>query len=662
VPAGLSAAVGPEIEEHTVIHRRFQAGRLFWAGSCGFLLAAAGLGWAGDNDDLRRLVEQQAKQLEAQARQIEELRRMIESRGLTPAAAAEAADPAKPALSDAAVKKLIGEYLKDNPGAGMPPSVQTGFERGKGFVIRSAPNPSYVKWQDECRIPFELRVRGRIQLDYYFYKSTDAINHLTGQPATQNANAVRLADFSALEIKRGNLILEGSVFDPDLHYRINFNGFTRGIPALQNNEVVQTLPAGAITPNTAPVSPIGGGATVDHGVNLFECYVYYDFRPCWFDKGCGEECPPDCPKYAPTFTLIGGKFKPFFGLDEYLGNQNSQFVEFSMTSLFFSADDDTRMMGAGLQVKALEDRFFLQALMTDGAAGSFVPASHLDKYPGFLAGWWYDFGGSWDADKKAWQLFGDCICDIDYSCCPVVRVGGCVNLTPMDRRSLYGDGEQARFFTMPAGPGGTRLINLLNGDLALPPGAHAVDKFDAYTYTAFAAGKYRGFSLHNEWWFRHLNNFRTTPNGLGNIIYQSTLGPPGPARNALFPANQGLFDYGMELSAGYFLIPKHLEIAARWAWVRGQSGDINGNGTRKFTIVPGLTTPVQVVDGAFRNYHEANEYTIGLNYYFQRHLLKWQTDLGWYDGGNPAAGGTSIAGYIPGVDGYLFRTQVQLAF
>src|SRR5262249_22207293 len=189
---------------------------------------------------------------------------------------------------------------------------------------------------------------------------------------------------------RGNLIVEGTVYDPDLHYRVNFNGFTRGIPGLQNNKVQQTLPVGGTAPNGAPVSTIGGGVNVDHGVNLFECYVWYDMRPCACQKGCGWDCPEDCPKYCPTFTLIGGKFKPFFGLDEYLGNQNEQFVEFSMASLFFSADDDTRMMGAGFQVKALEDRFFLQAIMTDGAAGSFVPASHLDQYPGFIAAWWYD--------------------------------------------------------------------------------------------------------------------------------------------------------------------------------------------------------------------------------------------------------------------------------
>jgi hypothetical protein len=333
-----------------------------------------------------------------------------------------------------------------------------------------------------------------------------------------------------------------------------------------------------------------------------------------------------------------------------------------MASLMFSADDDTRQMAAGCQLKALEDRLFVQLLLTNGSEGLFVPAPQLDQYPGFIGGWWYDLGGAWNEERKAWDLFGDSLADLDYSCCPVARVGGCVNLVPMDRRSLYGDAEQARYFTMPAAPGGTRLINVLNGDAGLPAGSHAVDRFDAYTYTAFAAAKYRGFSVCNEWWLRQLDNFHATPNGRGDIIYQSTLGPGGAARNALFPPNRALFDYGMDLSAGYFLIPKHLELVARWAWIRGQSGDINGNGRFTTRTVPGVTGPVQVVNGAFSNYHEANEYTVGVNYYFHRHFLKWQTDFSIYNGGNPAAGGTSIAGYIPGLDGWLVRTQLQLAF
>jgi len=44
------------------------------------------------------------------------------------------------------------------------------------------------------------------------------------------------------------------------------------------------------------------------------------------------------------------------------------------------------------------------------------------------------------------------------------------------------------------------------------------------------------------------------------------------------------------------------------------------------------------------------------------HNMKFQTDLGFYNGGNPAAGGQSPAGFIPGVDGWLVRSQVQLAW
>jgi hypothetical protein len=69
-----------------------------------------------------------------------------------------------------------------------------------------------------------------------------------------------------------------------------------------------------------------------------------------------------------------------------------------------------------------------------------------------------------------------------------------------------------------------------------------------------------------------------------------------------------------------------------------------------------------VLADAFRHYHEADEFAVGLNYYFKRQNLKWQTDLSFYQGGNPAAGGQSPAGFIPGVDGWLIRTQIQLWF
>ncbi|HEV3115518.1 MAG TPA: hypothetical protein VGY58_00605, partial [Gemmataceae bacterium] len=591
-------------------------------------------------------------------KELEELQKRIDAQFVA-RQQEEVRNAAPVAVETNAVKKIVADYLHENPGAGMPPSVQTGYSTTTGFVIRSAPNPTYVNWDDDCKIPFELRVRGRIQLAYDNYKVTDRTNHLSNVPATQNANSVRLADFSQIEAKRVQLIFEGTAFDPDLRYRLMLHGDTRGLPGLQNNKVIQTTDTTA--PNGSPVATAtGGGVTVDHSVRLFEAWVAYDFHGACAQKGCGPDCPEGSFKYAPTYTLIAGKLKPFFGLEEYLGNANEQFVEFSMTDFFFDADDDNRLMAAGLMVKAAEDRFFMQSIITNGSESLF-PNSQMDKYPGFITGLWYDLGGAFNRERKAWDLFGDCISDIDYSCKPVARVGGSFNIVPMDRRSLYGDAEQSRYGTMSAGPGGTRLINLLNGDAATSGGSHAVDMFDAYSYNAFIAAKYHGFSVFNEWWVRDLDNFRTTPNGLGNIIYQDTLGPKGAAANALFP-HHGLIDYGMNVSAGYFLIPRRLEIAARWAWVRGQSGDINGNGTFTTVTIPGIVGPVHVVHEAFRNFHEANEYTLGINYYFKRQLVKWQTDFGIYDGGNPAVGGTSLAGFIPGEDGFLLRTQFQLMF
>jgi outer membrane murein-binding lipoprotein Lpp len=618
-------------------------------GICTAMLVQTGVSWAGENEpDLRSLVEQQNKQIQALKERLDAVA------SADPAAKEGAADPAK-ALDESAVKKIVSDYLKENPGAGMPPSVQTGYSPAGGFVIRSAPDPAYVKWDDDCKIPFELRFRGRIQLDYYNYRVTDSTNHLLNTPnAVQNRNATRQADFSQLEIKRLRLVWEGTAFDPNLRYHFELDGNTRGITGIQNNKVIQT--AGATDPNTSPASPIGGGVTVDHTVRLFSAWVAYDFHGCAYETGCGHDCPEGSVKYAPTYTAIVGKLKPFFSFEEVMGSANEQMVEYAMSEWFFDADDDNLLMGAGMQIRAAEDRFYMQALITNGNESQFANGQ-MDDFPGFNVGFWYDFGGTWNNERKKWDLYGDTWADYLYSCKPVLRVGGAVNIVPMDRRSLYGDDEQSRVFVTPGSPqGGQRLINLLNGDAGTPAGSHAVDDFNSYSYEAFASLHYKGFSLTNDWFFRNLNNFRTTPNGAGNIIYQD-----GTGANALFPHNKGLFDYGMVLQSGYFIVPKKWEVVARWSWIRGDSGDINGNGKFTTTMIPGVGS-VHVVNGAFTNFHEAREFAVGVNRYWKGQLLKWQTDFSIYDGGNPAGGGQSAAGFIPGSDGWLLRTQLQLAF
>jgi hypothetical protein len=619
------------------------------AGTAAACLAAPLTARAEDNTaELRALIEAQNKKIDA-------LQQQVQSARVQQAAAADdkKKDGDKPLDADA-VKKIVGDYLKDNPGAGMPSGVQTGYDPAVGFRIASAPAPKYANWNDESKIPFEIRFRGRIQLDYYFYKVTDNLNHLTLAHYHPE-----VGDFSQLEVKRLRLVWEGTAFDPNLRYHFELDGNTRGLGGTENNRVVQTagvqtpaaaggapgigtqaLVAGAVPGST--VAPIGGGVTVDHAVRLFSAYVAYDFHGCAAEKGCGVDCPEGTYKYAPTYTLIAGKAKPFYAFEEYLGSGNEQFVEFGMTEWMFDADNDNLLMLAGGQIKAMDDRLWVMAVVTNGAESQF-PNTQMDRLPGFNAGFWYDFGGTWNAERKKWDLYGDTVSDIDYACHPVLRVGATSYIVPLDSRSIYGDVEQSYYFVGPAGPGGTRLINLLNGDGGTTNGPHAVDSFDVYNGEAFIAGKYRGFSFLNDWFVRDMTNWKTEPAGANGITYTGADG-----KTYVFP-RKAVIDYGTLVQGGYFIVPKKAEVCARWSLIEAESGDIAGR--------PGVTQT-----NAFSHSHAAYEYALGFNYYWKRELLKWQTDVSYYQGGNPAGGGASPAGFIPGVDGWMVRTQIQLAF
>jgi hypothetical protein len=621
-------------------------------------------------------------QIAAQQQQIEELKRMMQSGAVHPAAA-DAAGAGDVKLDENAVKKIVGDYLKDNPGVGMPPSVQTGFESGKGFVIRSTNDPNYIKWQDDCKIPFELRIRGRIQNVYDYYKVTDTQNHLTGV----NTSGATAPDFSQLEVKRMRLVFEGTAFDPDLRYHIQLDGGTRGLNALDPR----------LNSFNNPIGNVEGGqadGVTGPALRLFQCWVAYDFHGCASQKGCGCDCPEGTYAYAPTYTAIIGKLKPMGSLEEFLGSANEQFVEYSMSSWMFDSDADNMVEAAGVQVKAMEDRFFLQALVTNGADNQ-LPNAIMDNLPGFNVGFWYDFGGNWNEQRKRWDLYGDSISDIDYSCNPVFRVGAAANIVPMGRRSLYSQAELDFFKATPGAPFGTNVDGILNGGglgtggnfsgVASGVSPFGVDAFDAYTYDLYIAGKWRGFSIYNEWWLRNLDNFRGEKSaalpGTNSPILYTANSPSGATATALFPANRGLIDFGTALQAGYFLIPKKLEIAGRFAWISGESGNINGDGTFSTVraasvgikeanavngVQPNNTVPIgttiRVVNGAFRNFNDAEEYGVGVNYYFKRQLVKWQTDFSYYHGGNPASNGQSAAGFIPGVDGWMIRSQFQFAF
>jgi hypothetical protein len=643
-------------------------------------------------------------QLEAQQRQIDELKRLIQVTTPQPQAA-PAAQPANGGLTSevnllqpnssvgdpfAAPGPINADQPITSSGGGgkdQDAKFKVGYDLSKGMYFNAALAPDFPMTQDG-KFPFELRIRGRIQADYYGYKVTDTRNHLTNVDVQFNDQP----DESVFEVKRMRLIFAGYMFTPDLRYQIQFDGNNRGLNtettsatnSAFNNVVVRNSGA-ATTGGSAGVTLNGGNiSAVDAGVRLLEAWVAYDFH--------GE---PGAYGYRSTFSPFVGKIKPMGSFEEYLGSANAQFVEFGMSSWMFDSDADNYLTGAGFQYHAIEDRLYIFGMVTTGSDNQ-VPVYNDQDIPGINIGGWYDFGGTWDEKTCRWKLYGETISDIEQHEDPILRVGGAANLTPMGRRSQYSTAELDFYKAATAAPGGTNVDSIFNGGglgtggnfagVANGTSPYQVDAFDAYTFSAFYAFKYCGFSLYNEFWCRDYDNFRGLKNppvqnssngslGSNPILYTTNAG--GTSGAALF--NKGyLVDLGMACQAGYFLIPHKLEVAVRYDLIDGTSGDINGNGTYKTVSAASLgiktstaaTLPantiapanIRIVNGAFDNYHPSQEIALGVNYFFVGEKVKWQTDINFYTGGNPAVNGQSPAGYIPGVNGYMLRSQIQFSF
>ncbi len=636
-------------------------------------------------------------QLEAQQRQIDELKRLIQNSAAQPAVqptaqpAGQAAD--QQSLINTTTTQVQGDPYaapgpvnSDQPGgaggdgpAKTDGSFKLGYDLTKGMYFNAALLPDFPITK-EGLYPFELRIRGRIQADYYGYKVTDSKNHLTNVETPVNDQA----DESVFEVKRMRLIFAGYMFDPNLRYQIQFDGNNRGLSTETttqnafNKNVVTNSGASTVGGSNGTILNGANISNVDSGVRLLEAWVAYDWH--------GD---PGAYGYRSTFSLFGGKIKPMGSFEEYLGSANSQFVEFGMSSWMFDSDADNYLTGAGFQIHAYDDRLYVQGMITTGSDNQ-VPVYNDQDIPGFNIGGWYDFGGTFVDKWGRWKLYGETISDIEQHEDPVLRVGGAANITPMGRRSQYTSAELDFYKAATSAPGGSNVDSILGGggvgtggnftNVANTNSPFAVDAFDVYTYSMYYAFKYCGFSFYNEFWARDYDNFRGQKNTVagGNypILYTSNAG--GTSGAALFTRGS-MVDLGMALQSGYFLIPHKLEVAVRYDLIDGVSGDVNGSGTFTTvaastlgikTVAAGVTTPantitatnIRVVNGAFEHYHPSQEIAMGINYFFYGEKVKWQTDFGVYTGGNPAVNGQSPAGYIPGVNGYMVRSQVQFSF
>lgn len=142
---------------------------------------------------------------------------------------------------------------------------------------------------------------------------------------------------------------------------------------------------------------------------------------------------------------------------------------------------------------------------------------------------------------------------------------------------------------------------------AFPDEDGAAAGYDIYVWALDAAFKCHGWSANAEYFFRWLQDFE------GSDVPVS-----------------GIFDHGFYAEAGYMLIPERLEAIGRISRIIGEGGEPT-----------------------------ADEYAGGFNWFVKGHSLKVTFDVSVLDG---APASNSSPGYVPGMDGVLFRTQVEAGF
>jgi hypothetical protein len=263
-----------------------------------------------------------------------------------------------------------------------------------------------------------------------------------------------------------------------------------------------------------------------------------------------------------------------------------QFTDRAMASVFFDINR-SRAIGLYGDFGWLGRTVKWETALSNGfKTGGFLPTRRdLDRHFGVSGRLWSDWWGEWGSDGES---------DLSYHDTPAIRVGGGFASTRLNA----GTRESLRQRAVDSGV-------LL--DSILPAG---VDRYDLGYYAVDANGKYRGWSVLSEYYFRTLSHFRGA-------------------------AVEDLFDHGFLLQTGKFVVPGKLELLVRWSRIVGDSGTL---GQRD---------------------QSADEVAGGFVWYMKGHRAKFTFDV-------TRLNGTPIRdlalNILPGDDGMLYRSQFQLYF
>ena len=303
-----------------------------------------------------------------------------------------------------------------------------------------------------------------------------------------------------------------------------------------------------------------------HRVRVHDFWVYYEF--------------------SDAFILNVGKGMVPGSRDWLSLSPNTHIADRSMATTFFRPD---RTIGVWARGELCDDLFY-HVMLGNGVNTNDLPQSEVDeRFAYSMSSWWEPLGevGKGHADLK-------------YHEDAVVRLGHSFTYASQtDKEDGASTGEEA-------------FVRLSDGTRLVTPGALAagvtVDQFNYYLYSIDAAYKYRGFSANAEFFLRWLNSFETT----GGTIPHSEL-----------------FDRGFYVDAGYFLVPKKLEVAALLSHVNGLFGD-------------------------------SWEYAAGINYFVTAtHFNKLTFDVSVLDGSPTSNNSTN---HFVGQDGVMFRFQYQVQY
>ena len=310
---------------------------------------------------------------------------------------------------------------------------------------------------------------------------------------------------------------------------------------------------------------LDGDSDGRHGVDFFDYWWSWDFTD--------------------RFRVQVGKRKVPASRQWLLGARRTRFVDRPMSTDFFRPDRTIGIYGIG----KTGDTGNYEVMVGNGYRTSNIPNSQTDNKFTFAATQYFDPFGK----------YGSQLSDYDYSCNPLMRFGHSFVYSPQSDDQLGAPLDETDFMRL---SDGTRL----NQTGALAPGV-TVSDFDLYYYSVDLAMKYRGWSFNSEVYFQWLDELR----GDGALPIDS------------------LYRNGYFVEGGRFLIPKKLDVNARYSEVQGEFGG-------------------------------ASEIAAGINWYpLDSSKLKVSFDATRLDGSPLQNTATDI---LVGDDGMLFRTQIQAEF